>query len=360
MTDPLGGLRRAGAEHDASAQTTPNDPGIGASGAPGFTLADIFDAFHGPTALENATSRDNGRRRPRGYAAWRPQRKTRVLLGQVEEILDEYRDHLPLTVRQVFYRLVAAHGYEKTERAYARLSEHVVRARRARLIPFDHIRDDGVTTISMEWFGSPEDFWDDAVQRGRRYRRDRQAGQPQRIELWCEAAGMAPQLARVADEFSVPVFSAGGFASLTAVRQIVDRAVAPDRTCPTVLLHVGDFDPSGESIFEAMVADAQAFVEADRITAGIERVEGLRVALTADQVEAHELPTAPAKKTDSRTVRWRGETCQLEALPPDVLARAVREAIAGGDAPGIFENQVEQEEADRRAILRALPAGGGE
>ena len=158
----------------------------------------------GEPNAEITARRDNGRRRPRGYADWRPQPRTRVLLAQVAEILAEYRDHLPLTVRQVFYRLVAAHGYEKTERGYQRLCEHLVRARRARMIPFEHIRDDGVITISMDWFGSPEDFWDDAGRRARQYRRDRQAGQPRRLELWCEGAGMAPQLARVADEFSVP------------------------------------------------------------------------------------------------------------------------------------------------------------
>ena len=34
-------------------------------------------------------------------------------------VLAEYGDHLPLTVRQIFYRLVAAHGYAKSERGYA-------------------------------------------------------------------------------------------------------------------------------------------------------------------------------------------------------------------------------------------------
>ena len=27
-------------------------------------------------------------------------------------------DHLPLTIREILYRLVGAHGYEKTEQAY--------------------------------------------------------------------------------------------------------------------------------------------------------------------------------------------------------------------------------------------------
>jgi hypothetical protein len=82
---------------------------------------------------------------------------------------------------------------------------------------------------------------------------------------------MAPQLSRVAGEFAVPVYSAGGFASLTAVRQIVDRAVERDHS--TLLLHVGDFDPSGESIFAAMAADARAFFEHDIIASRDRREE---------------------------------------------------------------------------------------
>jgi hypothetical protein len=298
--------------------------------------------------------RDNGRKRPRGYAEWQPREKTWVLLDQVAAVLDEYEEQLPLTVRQIFYRLVGAYGFDKTEQAYGRLCQHLVRARRARLIPFEAIRDDGVVTYSPDWHASPEDFWDDTGERIRRYRRDRQDGQRSYLELWCEAAGMAPQMARVADHFSVPVYSAGGFASLTATRQIARRAL--DRVVPTVILHVGDFDPSGESIFEAMVEDAQAFVRADRVTT-VEDVAGVRVALTAEQVEQHELPTAPPKKTDSRSARWGEQTCQLEALPPDVLADEVRWAIESRLDVTRLERQIEQEEADRLALYRGLPRG---
>lgn len=43
--------------------------------------------------------------RPRGFIGWTPQTKTAELLGQVKQILGEYRDYLPLTIRQIFYRL---------------------------------------------------------------------------------------------------------------------------------------------------------------------------------------------------------------------------------------------------------------
>lgn len=165
---------------------------------------------------------------------------------------------------------------------------------------------------------------------------------------------MLPQLARVADEYSVPVFSAGGFASLTAVRLIASRAL--EREVPTVLLHVGDLDPSGESIFEAMVTDAAAFVEADRQIMP-QRIEPVRVALTVEQVEHHNLPTAPAKASDQRSKNWRGETCQLEALAPDDLATIVENAIVSRVDIDRLVDEVETEHADRAELWRGLPRG---
>src|SRR5215471_11200795 len=71
------------------------------------------------------------RARVRGFAPGTPQKETLALIARVNAVLHEYADHLPLTIRQIFYRLVGAHGYDKTERAYKRLGEHLNRARRA-------------------------------------------------------------------------------------------------------------------------------------------------------------------------------------------------------------------------------------
>lgn len=303
---------------------------------------------------EITASRENRSGRPRGYAEWRPQAKTRDLLDQVDDILVEYDDYLPLTVRQVFYRLVGAFEYEKTERAYSRLSEALVRARRARIVPFTSIRDDGVTVMADTWYRNQQDFFEEYARQAERFQRDRQQGQQHRLELWSEAAGMLPQLARVAHKFSVPVYSSSGFVSITAVRSIVDRARLRDQK--TVLLHVGDFDPSGESIFDAMARDAQAFLDDDKIIASQEIIP-VRVALTADQVADFELPTSPAKESDSRSARWSGETCQLEALAPDELALILESEITSWFDDDIFETQIISEEDDRVSLLRALPRG---
>lgn len=305
--------------------------------------------------VRDVTARRNngGRVRPKGYAPWRPQAAAQVLLEQVNEVLVEYEEHLPLTVRQIFYRLVGVHGYEKSENAYARLADKLVRARRAEVLPFDAIRDDGIVTLRHTAYGGIEDFHDETARRARNYRRDRQAGQLARIELWCEAAGMLHQLNRAAEPFSVPVYSTGGFASLTAVRAIADRALA--RNVPTVLLHVGDFDPSGESIFESIAEDAALFVATDRVIANLE-IHASRVALTAEQVAEHDLPTSPPKATDSRSDRWDGGTCQLEALPPDVLAQIVEDAIFAHMLANPLALELAHEDLDRAELL-ALPPG---
>jgi hypothetical protein len=63
---------------------------------------------------EIATSRKTGR--ARGYiAAYQPQARTRVLLDDAAAVLNEYREYWPLTIRQIFYRLVGTKDYPKTE-----------------------------------------------------------------------------------------------------------------------------------------------------------------------------------------------------------------------------------------------------
>lgn len=83
-----------------------------------------------------------------------------------------------------------------------------------------------------------------------------------------------------------------------------------------------------------------------------------RVALTRGQIEAHELPTAPAKATDSRSASWDGGTCQLEALAPDVLAGIVEGAIRRHLDLDVLDRCREAEREDRAELL-GLPEGAG-
>ena len=63
------------------------------------------------------------RTRPRGFASWAPRPDTLALLGKVKSVLREYEAHLPMTCRQIFYRLVGAHGSQNQKPPTQRLCE---------------------------------------------------------------------------------------------------------------------------------------------------------------------------------------------------------------------------------------------
>jgi hypothetical protein len=149
--------------------------------------------------------------------AWHPRVETWELLCRIKQVLDEYVEQLPLTLRQIFYILVGRHAYEKTERAYERLCETLNKARRAKVVDMDSVRDDGFKNEIPNFFGSANHFLDAVRVSARLLRLDRQAGQARRLALWCEASGMVPQLQRIADPFGIGVHPSGGFDSLVAL-----------------------------------------------------------------------------------------------------------------------------------------------
>jgi hypothetical protein len=332
---------------------------------------DIFEALFGfddestakSTASRTLYSAQTGKGRAKGYAKWNPQKKTRLLMVQVRVILDEYQAELPLTARQIFYRLVGKYGYPKNEDAYGSLTNHLVRARRSRVIPFESIRDDGASVMESKCYTGEEDFYRYVHDEAKSYERDKLSNQKRDIRVYVESAGMMPQLARVARRYSVPVYSCSGFDSLTAKYDLADDVANAYtyRGRQTVILHLGDMDPSGETIFDAISEDVHSFLEVDVPHKHPEEVAIFeRVALTPALVEEYDLPTDPAKES-SHSARWGGRrACQLEALAPDVLARILASTLESYMDLDILKADREAEVEERRKIAKALPAPGDE
>lgn len=279
--------------------------------------------------------------RVRGFAKWKPERESLELVDHVRGVLATFADYLPVTIRQVFYRLVSTIDYPKTERAYDRLCETLNRARRAGLLDWDDFRDDGFTKRIATAWDDPADWARAVLRSARDYRRDRQEHQERRLVVWCEAGGMVPQLERVAGEYSVPVYSSGGFDSVTA-----KHGVAEDfsRLGAATVLHVGDLDPSGVHMFGSLDEDVRSFLAA---MGG--DVDFQRLAVTAEQVDRLRLPTSPPKETDRRS--FSGDTVQAEAIPPDELARIVRGAILDRLDQHVLEGVLAREESDRERLV---------
>ncbi|MFJ8957301.1 hypothetical protein ACIRO1_45150 [Streptomyces sp. NPDC102381] len=298
------------------------------------------------TAGRNTVSgRSYRRTRPRGFAPWSPKPDTMLLVDQVRAVLDEYRAHLPMTARQVFYRLVGAFHFPKDERAYDRLQETLNRARRARLIPMHAIRDDRASSAGHSFgYGSPAAFWDSVRVSAEYYARPLTEGQPRVVEVWIEAQGMMPMIAEVTQEYGVIVYCSGGFESVAAKHDAALRIAYSE--VPTTVLSIGDYDPSGLSILDAAAEDVAAFVEEMDGTAPTVR----RLAVTAEQIAEYQLETAPQKRTDRRGEHM-GATVQAEALSPTQLTNLVRAAVEGAVDLRALERVRTKSERERQKLV---------
>jgi hypothetical protein len=297
--------------------------------------------------------------RVKGFAPWKPQKRTEPLLADIEAVLEEYREYLPLTIRQVFYRLVGK-GYPKTESFYATVQEVCNRGRRSRRIRFDDIRDDGVSRLggeSLTYYTSPEEYYADQSELYNLYQRSWHADQPAFVQVLCEASGMVPMLERAVRDYRVPVASSSGFDSLTVKHDLFQEALRREEKYGqyTVLLHLGDHDPSGVSVYESMAEDLEAFCE---YVYGL--IEVRRVALTPEQIRTRGIATTPdeIKPSDSRSrafiARGLEPAAQLEAIPPDTLTAIVRQAVESALDLDMLRASQAQERLERGQVQEML------
>jgi len=329
-----------------------------------FCDASCRSRYHREHKLKEARGRPGSLSGERGYfdaldakrgyqLEWCPRTGKQVIIAETEQILARYAGHLPLTVRQIYYRLIAEFGHPKSAAFEEATYDALEMARRARMINFEDVRDDGIQGGGY-WPSDPDEILDDWRHEAERFQRDRQEGQDIRIEVWCEAGGMVPQLERVCDPYGIPVYSCGGFSSLTAIRQTVAHCLG-NRPAKTVVLHFGDCDPAGYSIFQAIHEDVPAFLEVD--APGEDLFELERVALTLEQMEAlKERGLQPSRITtkDHRTQAWAKQGLyykqELEALAPDQIAALLTEAIERHLDSDIAE-QIREEEDEQRELL---------
>ena len=117
-------------------------------------------------------------------------------------------------------------------------------------------REEG--TLPWEWIvdGTRQEqvvaTWEDpadyaySVQRG--YRKNKWDAQPKFIAVWSEKATIEGTLQPVLKEYEVPFTVNHGYAAATAVMTAVQAN--NQRQQPTLILYVGDYDPSGMGMSE--------------------------------------------------------------------------------------------------------------
>jgi len=271
-------------------------------------------------------------------------RSSLVLLEQVRGELEELRPFWPVTLRQVYYQLVAHLVIENTRGEYQKLSRLLTTARLAGEVPWLAIEDRARQHLRSEgWSDAPAFLRQERDRFLTGYRRDLLRRQPWALEVWIEKDALSRICHDVAFRYCVPVIVARGFCSISYARECHDRVIEALEAGRNGLriLYFGDLDPSGWEMLPALLSRLQEDMEL-----GDSVVEGIRCALTPEQVSKYELPRSldALKESDTRTPKYR-EWLEEEGYPPDLAVEldAVPPALLQGLVKAAIEENLDLE-----------------
>lgn len=314
------------------------------------------------------------------YEEWRPQGKSADLLRDCVSIAERYaRQGYDLTVRQLYYQLVAADRVSNTMKSYRAVSWLLDRARMNGSMDWNYIIDRTRSVYSNGHWTDPDDVITSSADA---WAIDLWSDQPRRVEVWVEKQALEGVIGREARNLDVSYFACRGYSSTSAMWQAAQRFLRHFRAGQSVtILHFGDHDPSGidmtrdiedrlrafltvdwarlnPSRFEKealYVSPAEVFAELrDYLEGDGEALEIRRVALNMDQIQQYQPPPNPAKITDSRFATYQAahgdDSWELDALDPTILGRIVRQHVDGIRDDDLFEERVAHQEREREVL----------
>ena len=270
------------------------------------------------------------------------------------------RQTMAITARHLFYLLTGKpYLYPKTQPFYGRVLADLLELRRSGDVAWDAITDGTRTKTRWIGYGSLAEAareWQDT------YRRDVWRDTDMTCEVWTESRGLLGTINEIASQYGVTTLGVGGFNSVSVGYQTAQDVLRAGRLGKRfVIFHFGDHDPSGMAIGDS--AEREIRWHLDRVPRGTngypwadmlnEGFRFLRVALTAAQVEAYDLPTAPVKVNKAGGISggharsWEGGVTELDALDPHVLQGLVRNSIESVLDPKALEVARAAEESER-------------
>jgi len=249
---------------------------------------------------------------------------TYYLIEEVNSVLDKYREMgYDLTVRQVYYQLVAQALIENSLKSYKRLASAVNNGRLAGLIDWDMIVDRTRKVVIPAHWDSPADIVRSAAHS---FRIDKWEDQPNHVEVMVEKQALEGVLIPVCRKLDIPFTANKGYSSQSAMYRAgkrIDQKLSDGKT--PYVLYLGDHDPSGMDMDRDILERLSMFSEYP--------LEVERLALLMDQIEQMDVPENPAKTTDSRSkgyiAMFGGSSWELDAVEPQELERLVTEAVEG-------------------------------
>jgi hypothetical protein len=252
--------------------------------------------------------------------------ETYKLIVRINKIIEDYMEQgYTVTVRQLYYRLVAKAEIENTEKSYKRITGIVNDARIAGLIDWDAIEDRTRSFIRRSRWENGKQVLEGCASQ---FHMDMWKGQEDRVFCLVEKEALVGVLERVCNTFDIPLLAARGYPSGTVLREFAQSDIIPhaEDGQNIIILHLGDHDPSGLD----MTRDLE-----ERIKMFSEHWDGdvtlKRIALNMDQIAEQKPPPNPAKQTDARfkayADQFGDESWELDALSPSYLNDLVRDHV---------------------------------
>lgn len=272
------------------------------------------------------------------------------LIDWANGIIAEYTEQgYALTLRQLYYQMVARDLIPNTERSYKRTGKIISDARLAGKIDWDAIEDRTRSLARLSTWSSPGDLIKSAA---RQYRRDVWEEQPYHIEVWVEKEALASVIARACNPYRVSFFSCRGYVSQSEMYVAAKRLSEKVMSGKYVrVVHLGDHDPSGID----MSRDIKERLELLMHEQTVDALEFERIALNYDQIEIYSPPPNFAKLSDSRYGAYKkkfgGDSWELDALEPSVLVEMIQAEITAEIDFDTWEESLSVEQAERNTLV---------
>jgi len=273
-----------------------------------------------------------------------------LMIERVNQILEEYRKMgYRLSLRQLYYQLVARDIIENSIRSYKNVGNLVSNARKAGLVDWGMIEDRNRDYAIPSHWNSPADILDSAAYS---FRIDKWEDQQYHIEIMVEKDALSGVLGPVCQGLDIGITANKGYCSSSIMYEAGKRvADFKDDGKEIVLFYLGDHDPSGID----MTRDVKERIELySRIYTGRLTIE--RLALNWDQIELWNPPPNPAKENDSRFAAYVlefGETSwELDAIEPGELGKLVEEAVLNYRDSDLWNEAFEREETMREELTK--------
>lgn len=262
------------------------------------------------------------------YRTFRFRAETLRLIDTINSVIEEYVGQgFKLTVRQLYYQLVARGYIPNNEKSYKQITGVINDARLDGLMAWDMIEDRTRSFERLPHWDNPSQILDAVASQ---YRQDMWENQPVRAFVIIEKEALASVFEGVCREMDVPLLAARGYPSVSVLREFAVNDIIPaaQNGQDVLILHFGDHDPSGIDMTRDLVERLEMFTDAFMYgqTLSLERI-----ALNMDQVRKYSPPPNPAKTTDARFASYQSEhgnkSWELDALSPIVLADLVRKNL---------------------------------